>query len=109
MRIDINSRRPILHNNVGGLSGPAVFPVALRMVWQVAKAVDIPVIGLGGIATWKNAVEMLLAGACAVQVGTAMFADPMTPINIVDGLEKWMDENKITSLQEIIGKVEVWG
>ena len=109
MRIDINTRRPVLHNNVGGLSGPAVFPVALRMVWQVAKAVDVPVIGLGGVATWKNAVEMLLAGACAVQVGTAMFADPMAPVKIVDGLEKWMDDNGITSLNEIIGKVEVWG
>ena len=108
MRIDIKTRRPVLHNNMGGLSGPAVFPVALRMVWQTAHAVKIPVIGLGGVASWQNAVEMLLAGACAVQVGTAMFTDPMAPLDIIEGLGRWMDENGIVTLEEIVGKAEIW-
>ena len=107
MRIDIKTRRPVLHNNMGGLSGPAVFPVALRMVWQTAHAVKIPVIGLGGVASWQNAVEMLLAGACAVQVGTAMFTDPMAPLDIIEGLGRWMDENGIATLEEIVGKAEI--
>ncbi len=77
MRIDLNTRRPILHNNVGGLSGPAVFPVALRMVWQVANRVKIPVVGMGGIAKWQDAVEMMMAGASAVQIGAANFTDPL--------------------------------
>ena len=72
MRIDINTRRPIIANNTGGLSGPAVFPVAVRMVWQTAGAVKIPVVGMGGISTWRDAVEMMLAGASAIQVGTAL-------------------------------------
>ncbi len=108
MRIDIETRRPVLRNNMGGLSGPAVFPVALRMVWQVARAVDIPVIGLGGVSSWKNAVEMLLAGACAVQVGTAMFTDPTSPLDIIDGLERWMDRNGIERVEDIVGKAEEW-
>lgn len=108
MRIDINTRRPILRNNVGGLSGPAVFPVAVRMVWQVASNVNIPVIGMGGISTWEDAIEMMLAGASAVQVGAAMFTDPFAPVKIIDGIERYLDDNKIDNIPEIIGKVKPW-
>lgn len=108
MRIDINSRRPILHNNVGGMSGPAVFPVAVRMVWQVANRVKIPVIGMGGIAKWQDAVEMMLAGASAIQVGTAMFSDAYAPVKIIDGLDEYLDKNGIESVSEIVGKVQPW-
>lgn len=108
MRIDINSRRPILRNNTGGLSGRAVFPVAVRMVWQAAQAVNIPVVGMGGIATWQDAVEMMLAGASAIQVGTANFTDAYTPIKIIEGLEKYLDDNEIKDISEIVGKVEIW-
>lgn len=106
MRIDIESRRPILHNNVGGLSGPAVFPVAVRMVWQVSRAVKIPVCGLGGISSWKDAIEMMMAGATTIQVGTALFADPLAPIKIIEGMNRWLDEHHISSVAEIIGTVE---
>jgi len=108
MKIDINSRRPLLRNNTGGLSGRAVLPVAVRMVWQTAQAVKIPVVGMGGIATWQDAVEMMLAGACAVQVGTANFTDAYTPIKIIEGLEKYLDDNGIRDVSEIVGKVEIW-
>lgn len=108
MRIDIRTRRPILHNNVGGLSGPAVFPVAVRMVWQCYKAVKIPIIGMGGIATWENAVEMMLAGASAVQMGTAIFTDPYAPLKVIDGIAEYMDKNGIKSLSEIVGQVQPW-
>lgn len=105
MRIDIKSRRPILKNNVGGLSGPAVFPVALRMVWQVANAVKIPVIGMGGVSKWQDAVEMMMAGACAIQVGAAIFNNPFAPIEIIDGLQKYVDDNNIQNISEIVGTV----
>ena len=95
MRIDIKRKQPILGNNVGGFSGPAVFPVALRLVWQTARAVRIPVIGLGGIATWQDAAEMILAGASAIQVGTAMFTDPFAPVKIVEGLNAWAEEEGV--------------
>jgi len=108
MRIDIRTRRPILHNNVGGLSGPAVFPVAVRMVWQCFNAVKIPIIGMGGISTWEDAVEMLLAGASAIQMGTAIFTDPWSPIKVIEGLNKYMDDNGIKDLSEITGKVKPW-
>ena len=108
MRIDIETRRPVLHNNTGGLSGPAVFPVALRMVRQAAKAVSVPVIGMGGVSSWKDAVEMMLAGACAVQMGTAMFRDPLAPLGVIDGLAAWMERKGIESLDGIVGKVEEW-
>lgn len=108
MRIDIRTRRPILKNNVGGLSGPAVFPVALRMVWQVANAVNIDVVGMGGIATSDDAIEMMMAGAKAIQMGTAIFTDPYAPIKVIDGLEKYMEVNNIGSLEEIVGTVQPW-
>lgn len=108
MRIDINSRRPIIHNNTGGLSGPAVFPVAVRMVWQVANAVKIPVVGLGGIYTWQDAVEMLLAGATALQIGTVFFTDPYAPLKITEGLSNYMDKNGIKTLSEITGGIKPW-
>lgn len=108
MRIDIRSRRPVLHQNVGGLSGPAVLPVAVRMVWQVANAVKIPVCGMGGVSRWEDAVELLLAGATTVQVGAALFANPMAPVEIIDGLERYCDENGIERLADIIGRVEAY-
>ena len=108
MRIDINNRRPILHNNMGGLSGPAIFPVAVRMVYQVYKAVKIPLIGMGGISTWEDAVEMILAGATAIQMGTAIFTDPYSPLKVIDGLAEYMDKNGIKSLSELVGQVKPW-
>lgn len=105
MRIDIKTRRPILHNNVGGLSGPAIFPVAVRMVWQVANAVKIPVCGMGGISTWQDVVEMMMAGAQIVQIGAALFANPMAPVEIVEGLEKYVLDNNLDNLQDIVGTV----
>lgn len=108
MRIDINTRRPILKNNVGGLSGPAVFPVALRMVWQVANAVKIPVVGMGGIAKWEDAIEMMMAGASALQIGAAIFADPFTPIKVIDGMNKYLDKSNIANVTDIIKTVSAW-
>lgn len=105
MRIDINTRRPILHQNVGGLSGPAVFPVALRMVWQVANAVKIPVVGMGGIEKWQDAIEMMMAGARAVQVGAALFSDPFAPVKIIGGMRQWLEEQGIGDVNEIVGSV----
>lgn len=108
MRIDINSKRPIIRNNTGGMSGPAVFPVAVRMVWQVYNAVKIPIIGMGGISKWQDAVEMLMAGASALQIGTVLFNDPYAPIKINEGLEKFMEDNNISSISELTGSVIPW-
>ena len=108
MRIDIRTKRPILHNNVGGFSGPAIFPVAVRMVWQVASAVGIDVVGMGGISTAEDAIEMMMAGAKAVQMGTAIFTDPYSPLKVIDGIEKYMIENNIENLSEISGSVKPW-
>lgn len=108
MKIDIETRRPLLKNNTGGMSGAAVFPVALRMVWQAANRVQIPVIGLGGITKWQDAVEMLLAGATAVQIGTANFTDAYTPLKVIDGLNAYLDAHGEASVTDIIGKVQVW-
>jgi len=107
MRIDTTSRKPVLHNNVGGLSGPAVFPVAVRMVWQVAEAVKIPVLGMGGVSSGNDAAEMMLAGAALIGVGTACFDDPYAPVRIIDELEKYMQANLIKKISDIIGKVEL--
>lgn len=108
MRIDINTRRPIIRNNTGGLSGPAVFPVAVRMVWQTAGAVKIPVVGMGGISSWRDAVEMMLAGASAIQVGTALFSDPYAPLKIKEGLNRYLDDQGIASVTELVGMVKPW-
>lgn len=108
MRIDINTRRPILRNNVGGMSGPAVFPVAVRMVWQVANAVKIPVIGMGGVSSGRDAVELMMAGASAVQVGAAIFTDPYAPVRIVDEINEFLDSKNISSVRDIIGTVQPW-
>ncbi len=105
MRIDINTKRPIIKNITGGMSGPAVFPVAVRMVWQVKKAVSIPVIGMGGVTTWKDAVEIMMAGADAIQIGTALFSDPYSPIKIAEGLNSYLDKNNMKSVTELTGAV----
>lgn len=107
MRIEIEKRRPILSNVMGGLSGPAVFPVAVRMVYQVRKAVNVPIIGMGGIRTGRDIVEMLMAGADAVAIGTAMFADPLAPVKALDELTAWMDAHGVKSVRELSGAVEV--
>lgn len=106
MAIDIEKRRTLLSINTGGLSGPAVKPVALRMVWQVAKAVKIPVIGLGGISTATDALEFMMAGATAVQIGTANFLDPAVTIKVRDGINSWLDAHGYQSVTEIIGALE---
>lgn len=106
MAIDAEKRKPILSTVTGGMSGPAVKPVALRMVWQTAKAVKIPVIGLGGICSATDAVEFLLAGASAVQIGTANFIDPSISEKVIDGIEEYLNRHGFTSVQEIIGALE---
>lgn len=108
MRIDINTGRPILHNNMGGLSGPAVFPVAVRMVYQVANAVNIPVIGMGGVSSGRDAIELMMAGASAVQVGAAIFTDPYAPVKIVEEMNDFLDKKGISSVRDIIGTVQLW-
>ncbi|MBR3026110.1 MAG: dihydroorotate dehydrogenase [Oscillospiraceae bacterium] len=108
MRIDINTCRPVLRNNCGGMSGPAVFPIAVRMVWQVANAVKIPVIGMGGISSGRDAIEMMMAGASAVQVGAAVITDPFAPVKIIDEMNQFLDEKGIKSVSEIIGAVKPW-
>ena len=106
MAIDIEKRRSLLSIGTGGLSGPAIKPVALRMVWQVAKAVKLPVIGLGGICTAQDAIEFLMAGATAIQIGTANFIDPTTTIKVRDGINEWLDKHGCSSVNEIIGVLE---
>lgn len=108
MRIDINTRRPIIRNNTGGMSGPAVFPIAVRMVWQVACAVNVPIIGMGGISTWQDAVEMLIAGASALQIGTVFFSDPYAPIKINEGINRFLNENGLKSVTELTGTIKPW-
>ena len=107
MRIDVESRRPILSNIMGGLSGPAVFPVAVRMVYQVHQAVDVPIIGMGGIRSGRDIVEMMLAGASAVAIGTACFADPMAPVKALHELEQFLDDHGIASVTELTGAVQI--
>jgi dihydroorotate dehydrogenase (NAD+) catalytic subunit len=103
MRISLKTRRPILANTTGGLSGPAIFPVALRMVYEVSRAVKIPVVGAGGVASAEDALEMMLAGATAVQVGAANLADPWASESIVDDLPQAMKKYNIEKLTDIIG------
>ena len=106
MAIDIEKRKTLLSINTGGLSGPCVKPVALRMVWQVAKAVNIPVIGLGGISTAEDAIEFLMAGATAIEIGTANFLDPAVSIKVRDGINAWLDAHGCQSVDEIIGVIK---
>ena len=106
MAIDIETRRPKIANITGGLSGPAIKPVALRMVWQVAQAAQIPVVGIGGIMTAVDALEFLIAGATAVQIGTANFTNPRTTLEIIGGIEKFLSQNKIDRVADIIGTLE---
>ncbi len=103
MKIDINKRQTVLRNKIGGLSGPAIKPVALRLVYQVAQAVDIPIIGMGGISTYEDAIEFIMAGATAISVGTANFINPYASLNIINGIEKYMEKEKIKNLSEIRG------
>ena len=107
MAINIERRKPVLSTITGGLSGPAVKPVALRMVWQVAKAVKIPVIGLGGIMNAADAIEFMLAGASAIQIGTANFIDPTVSIKVVDGINEYLERHGFQSVTEIIGALEI--
>ena len=106
MAVDIEKRKPLLSIGTGGLSGPCVKPVALRMVWQVARAVSIPVVGLGGIMTAEDAIAFLMAGATAIEVGTANFIDPAVTIKIRDGINSWLDAHGCKSVKEIIGALE---
>ena len=107
MAIDSEKRKPILSTVTGGLSGPAVKPIALRMVWQVAKAVKIPVVGLGGIMNAADAIEFMLAGASAIQIGTANFIDPTVSVKVVDGINDYLERHGYKSVTEIIGALEV--
>lgn len=106
MRIDIYKRKPILANKIGGFSGPAIKPVAVRMVYQTAKAVNVPIIGMGGIVTAEDAIEFIMAGATAVAIGTANFSNPFATIEVIEGIEKFMGDNKIKELSEIRGIIE---
>lgn len=107
MAIDVDTRRPMLARGVGGLSGPAIRPVAVRMVWQVARAVAIPVVGMGGITTGRDAIEFMLAGATAVAVGTANFIDPTSTMRVLDGLEEYCREHGVKRVRDLIGAVRL--
>lgn len=107
MAIDAESRKPLLSTVTGGLSGPCIKPIALRMVWQVYHAVNIPVIGMGGISTWKDAVEFMLAGATAVQIGTYNFIDPTVSIQVIEGIENYLNRHHLHTVSELIGKLEI--
>ena len=108
MRINVNTRRPILKMNTGGLSGPAVLPVAVRMVWEVSGAVSIPILGMGGVAKGEDAAQLMLAGATAVAVGTACFADPYAPLKVRDELAELAQKQGIEKVSDFTGKVEPW-
>lgn len=106
MAVNAETRKPVLSTITGGLSGPAVKPIAIRMVWQVYNAVKIPVIGMGGIMNPNDALEFMIAGASAIQVGTALFKDPTTPVKIIEGISRYMERHKIESVNEIIGSLQ---
>lgn len=103
MRIDTTRRRPILGTGSGGLSGPAIRPIAVHLTYQVAQAVSIPIIGAGGVTDWRDALEFLMAGASAVQVGTATFADPLAPLRAIEGLAAYVREEGLASIRDVIG------
>ena len=106
MAIDVEKRRPMLSTITGGLSGPCIRPIAVRMVWQVAKAVKVPVVGLGGIMNGRDAIEFMLAGATAVQIGTANFVDPQVTIKAIDYIEDYLKRHHLTSARQLIGAME---
>ena len=106
MKIDIHRRKFALANKTGGMSGPAIKPVAVRMVYQAAHAVKIPVIGMGGIATAEDAIEFILAGATAVSVGAMNFVNPYTTIEVIEGIEKYMETYGVTDIKDLIGAVQ---
>lgn len=106
MAIDAESRRPKLSTITGGLSGPCIKPIALRMVWQVYHAVSIPVIGMGGICSWQDAIEFILAGATAIQVGTCNFVDPSVSVKIVEGIDSYLQRHQIDSVNDLVGAME---
>ena len=103
MAINIHSRKPELGNIIGGLSGPAIKPIALRMVWEVSQAVNIPIIGMGGIMNAEDAIEFILVGASAIQIGTANLINPRTGIEVIQGIKKYLIQNKINRIQKLIG------
>lgn len=105
MAIDINKRKPVLSTVTGGLSGPCVKPVALRMVWQTYNAIKIPIIGMGGISCWQDAIEFILAGASAIQIGTYNFIDPNITVKVVDGIKNYLEKNNIQSISELTGSL----
>lgn len=107
MAVDIKSRKPKLSTVTGGLSGPCVKPVALRMVWQTYNAVRIPVIGMGGISCWEDAIEFILAGSSAIQIGTYNFVDPSVSEKVVDGIAKYLEDNKIDSVRDLVGAMNI--
>lgn len=107
MAIDINKRKPILSTVTGGLSGPCVKPVALRMVWQVYNSVNIPIIGMGGISSWEDAIEFILAGSSAIQIGTYNFIDPTISEKVVEGIQAYLDKNNIKHVKDLIGAIQV--
>ena len=106
MKIDVNRRKFVLANKTGGMSGPAIHPVAVRMVYQTAQAIEIPIIGMGGIMTAEDAIEMILAGATAISVGTANFVNPKTTMEIVDGIKKYMEKYHVNDIKELVGAVQ---
>jgi dihydroorotate dehydrogenase (NAD+) catalytic subunit len=106
MAIDIETRKPRLANVTGGLTGPCIKPIAIKLVWEAAKAVKIPIIGMGGIQTAADAIEFLLAGATAIAVGTANFYEPQTALQIIEGLRQYLEKNRIQDLRELIGRAQ---
>ena len=105
MKIDIEKRTPVLGANMGGLSGPAIKPIAVRMVYQVAKEVDIPILGMGGITNAEDAIEFMLAGANAIAIGSSNFANPYTSIETISGIEKYMEKHNIENISDIVGQI----
>ncbi len=108
MAVDINTQRPILGNATGGLSGPAIKPIALKMVWDAYNAVKIPIIGIGGIMSAQDAIEFILCGASAVQVGTANFINPKASLEIIEGIEKYLKKKNLKDVNELIGRLRIW-
>jgi len=107
MAVDINRRRPVLSTVTGGLSGPCVKPVALRMVWQTYNAVKIPIIGMGGISCWQDAIEFILAGSSAIQIGTHNFVDPTISVKVVEGISAYLDKHNIASVKDLVGALQI--